>query len=128
MERTRAVSFSKRRRRDIDGLGRKDASFFAMGGETLSVSAGCSALIGGIFGELSVIYETQSLLHPRAGMLPLPTMLLQVSGRNTSSVKTKALPRIVRSQNTHLQPALSDNGPPITGPRIGPRFVAVGNN
>jgi hypothetical protein len=64
--------------------------------------------------------EIGDLFMVGGGYVPLPTIFLQVSGRN-SRIRTKHAPdMIVRSQKIHLQPTVPASAPP----RMGPRLVA----
>ena len=54
---------------------------------------------------------------PDAGLLPLPTMTREVSGRASKTRAKHAPPKAERNRNIQVQPNLAARTPPRTGPK-----------
>lgn len=65
-------------------------------------------------------------LTPCAGMEPLPTTALEVSGKKNTNMTSKTPEKMTRNQKMDRQPRESAKTPPIVGPKAGPtRIPAV---
>lgn len=67
-------------------------------------------------------YDNIVLLIPLLGMLPLPTIFRDVSGREMAIIRRHMPERMPRNQKIHRQPAFSASTPPKTGPMLGAVF------
>lgn len=72
--------------------------------------------------RLRLRHDNMVLLIPLLGMLPLPTIFRDVSGRKMAIIRRHRPERMPRNQKIHLQPAFSASTPPKTGPMLGAVF------
>jgi hypothetical protein len=66
--------------------------------------------------------DTRVLFIPPAAMLPLPTILREVSGKKRVRRMKQVPERIARNQNIYRHPRCCTMTPPSTGPRRGARL------
>ena len=106
---TSAVSLWKTIRRQVKGFGIRN------------IGLGSSDSSTEVFGA-RLRHDNMVLLIPLAGMLPLPTIFLDVSGRQVAIVVRHRPERMARNQKIHLQHAFSAKTPPRTGPKLSAVF------